>query len=213
MPVERQIDHQYIEANRIPERYLGRTLAADEQRRFEEHFADCPECLDRLALAEVFLNSAREKRTMPARQAPVTVSAPVPGSGMAASFLRLSRRRQMAALGIAVLLLVGSPAAFFGGFTAGLWSRWNEEAVRARTGLLSDVPVLKGAQYSIAVTDAAGKLVWAQGGIEGREGQSLMIPFSFERLPPGDFEVSVRMRLAGSANPVVATYRIRKPGL
>jgi hypothetical protein len=48
------MDHAYIDANSIAERYLDHALSADELREFEEHIVDCQECGDRLLLAEMF---------------------------------------------------------------------------------------------------------------------------------------------------------------
>jgi hypothetical protein len=49
-----KMDHPYIDANSVAERYLSHALPADEQREFEEHIVDCQECADRLLLAEMF---------------------------------------------------------------------------------------------------------------------------------------------------------------
>src|SRR5580698_10600571 len=48
------MDHAYIDANSIAERYLSHGLSASELREFEEHIVDCQECGDRLLLAEMF---------------------------------------------------------------------------------------------------------------------------------------------------------------
>jgi hypothetical protein len=48
------MDHSYIDAHSVAERYLDHTLSAEELRAFEEHIVDCQECGDRLLLAEMF---------------------------------------------------------------------------------------------------------------------------------------------------------------
>lgn len=48
------MDHAYIDANAIAERYLDHALSPEELREFEEHIVDCQECADRLLLAEMF---------------------------------------------------------------------------------------------------------------------------------------------------------------
>jgi hypothetical protein len=48
------MDHAYIDANSIAERYLDQGLSDEELREFEEHIVDCAECADRLLLAEMF---------------------------------------------------------------------------------------------------------------------------------------------------------------
>ena len=48
------MDHSYIDANSVAERYLNHSLPPEELREFEEHIVDCQECADRLLLAEMF---------------------------------------------------------------------------------------------------------------------------------------------------------------
>src|ERR1700722_7411942 len=48
------MDHAYIDANSVAERYLDRALSPQDLRDFEEHIVDCQECADRLLLAEMF---------------------------------------------------------------------------------------------------------------------------------------------------------------
>lgn len=53
------MDHHYIEEQNIPDRYLLGKLPAEERARFEEHFLDCRECLDRLETTEDFRGALR----------------------------------------------------------------------------------------------------------------------------------------------------------
>jgi hypothetical protein len=48
------MDHAYIDANSVAERYLDHALSPEDLREFEEHIVDCQECADRLLLAEMF---------------------------------------------------------------------------------------------------------------------------------------------------------------
>jgi len=48
------MDHQYIDANAVAERYLGNQLRLKEREDFERHLVDCQECTDRLLLAGMF---------------------------------------------------------------------------------------------------------------------------------------------------------------
>jgi anti-sigma factor RsiW len=48
------MDHAYIDANSIAERYLDQALSPGELAEFEKHIVDCQECADRLLLAEMF---------------------------------------------------------------------------------------------------------------------------------------------------------------
>jgi hypothetical protein len=45
------MDHSYIEEHNLVERYVRGTLPATERTAFEEHFLDCPECLDKMEIA------------------------------------------------------------------------------------------------------------------------------------------------------------------
>jgi hypothetical protein len=48
------MDHGYIDANSIAERYLDHDLSPEQLSEFEAHIVDCQECADRLLLAEMF---------------------------------------------------------------------------------------------------------------------------------------------------------------
>jgi hypothetical protein len=48
------MDHSYIESNSLVERYRRGQLPPDEEARFEEHFVECPECMEQLELARGF---------------------------------------------------------------------------------------------------------------------------------------------------------------
>ncbi len=48
------MDHKYIEQFDLIDRYLMGRLVAEESERFEEHFIDCPECINRLKTTRDF---------------------------------------------------------------------------------------------------------------------------------------------------------------
>jgi hypothetical protein len=64
------MDHTYIDANCVAERYLDQALSSEDLREFEEHIVDCQECADRLLLAEMFhaRNGHKPKPDPPASQ-------------------------------------------------------------------------------------------------------------------------------------------------
>jgi hypothetical protein len=53
------MNHNYIEQFDLIDRYLMGGLAAEESAQFEEHFIDCPECIDRLKTTKDFLQDLR----------------------------------------------------------------------------------------------------------------------------------------------------------
>jgi hypothetical protein len=71
------MDHAYIDANSIAERYLDHKLSPEDLRDFEEHIVDCQECADRLLLAEMFhARNGHKPRTDPKLIAKVTLYKP-----------------------------------------------------------------------------------------------------------------------------------------
>jgi len=46
------MDHNQIEEQNLAEQYVMGKLSAEESGRFEDHFVDCPQCLDQLETAE-----------------------------------------------------------------------------------------------------------------------------------------------------------------
>jgi len=104
------MDHAYIEEHQIADRYVMGNLPPEEAEIFEDHYLSCPQCLDRLALAESmqrgFKRAAGQDaaRLISARQL-----------ALVAWLSRLSRSRQAAALllvllAVAVIALPGALA-------------------------------------------------------------------------------------------------------
>jgi len=95
------MDHEYIEEHQVADRYAMGTLPAAEAERFEEHYLSCPECLDRLELAESMQRGFRRmasedaERLAAARQLAVV-----------AWLARLGSRRQAAILSFLFVLAV-----------------------------------------------------------------------------------------------------------
>lgn len=104
------LNHEYIEANSITERYLRRELSAEQRAAFEQHFVDCEECRDRLALAEMFLASEPEPEPEPASPAIVVYRDPPP---LAVWLGELQLWQVLAGIGAAALLLLSIPALLF----------------------------------------------------------------------------------------------------
>jgi hypothetical protein len=49
-----ELDHPYIDENNVAGRFVSGDLTRDELALFERHYVDCPECMDRVALAQMF---------------------------------------------------------------------------------------------------------------------------------------------------------------
>lgn len=105
-PPSGEMDHEFVQGNQIPDRYRMGKLSAEERLEFEEHFIDCPICLDHLESLEglrVGLIELSGDR----------MAAFDPGRSALARLLR--GRRTPALLAAACLVLAVLPAAFFFG--------------------------------------------------------------------------------------------------
>ncbi|HSS48222.1 MAG TPA: zf-HC2 domain-containing protein [Thermoanaerobaculia bacterium] len=116
------MDHDYIAANGLVERYRQGTLQPDEEARFEEHFLGCPECTQQLELARGFRSGLK---TMVAED--VARAAAVQAVVQAGLFAWLARRGRAAQWGVALAALL---VVFALGALPVL--RWREEAANLR---------------------------------------------------------------------------------
>ena len=115
------MNHQYIDQHDIAGQYLRKELAEPDRDAFQAHLVDCPECADRVLLAEMFQGK-------PAADPDVI---PVPGFAMREPNLPL-RARILAHLRpwqLALLLLAGV-AVLLAAVGAVFW--WELQNVRAR---------------------------------------------------------------------------------
>jgi hypothetical protein len=99
------MNHTYIEEQDLVDRYVMGKLSPAEAERFEEHYLSCPECLDRLDLAESmqrgFKRAAGEDATRLAAARQLA---------LVAWLSRLGRSRQLAVLAMAVFVIAVLPA-------------------------------------------------------------------------------------------------------
>jgi hypothetical protein len=98
------MDHAYVEEHQIVERYVMGRLPPEEAARFEEHYLSCPECLDRIDLAESMERGF--KRAAGQDAARLAASRQL---ALLAWLSRLSRSRQVAALAMAVFVITVVP--------------------------------------------------------------------------------------------------------
>jgi Putative zinc-finger len=101
------MNHTDIEEQQIAERYAMGKLAPEEAARFEEHYLSCPECLDRLELADSMERGFKRAAGQDAAR-----FATVRQLAVVAWIARLGRSRQVATLVMAVLLVAILPGLF-----------------------------------------------------------------------------------------------------
>jgi hypothetical protein len=102
------MDHTYVEEHQIADRYVMGTLPSEEAERFEDHYLSCPQCLDRLALAESMQRGFKR-----AASQDVTQIAATRQLALVAWLARLGRSRQLGILTMSLLVvaLVSLPGA------------------------------------------------------------------------------------------------------
>ena len=93
------MEHREIEADDITDRYLLGQLPAEERARFEQHFVDCSECLDRLEATADFRDGLKTVAAEEATRARAYVR-----TGLRAWVARTGGRRVVVSLGAIVLL-------------------------------------------------------------------------------------------------------------
>jgi hypothetical protein len=99
------MDHHQIEEQNIPDLYLMGRLLPEERARFEEHFVDCPSCLDRLETTEAFRGGLRTVAAEEGARTQVKVGI---FAGALAIVQRKNRMRRVLLLG-GVLILAALP--------------------------------------------------------------------------------------------------------
>lgn len=96
------MDHQYIEENNLVERYVLGRLPVEEQVCFEEHFAECDECVEQLELAD---DLGAALSTAVAEDVRLAVGTGF-GAALARRFSGWAGRGTMLALGLALLAVL-----------------------------------------------------------------------------------------------------------
>jgi Putative zinc-finger len=105
------MEHSYIEEHNIADRYLAGKLSPEERTRFEEHFVDCTQCLDRLEPTADIRAGLKAIAAEEALQARTNLQLGLAGAaGLLARVARLSRARR-AALLAGLILAIALPMA------------------------------------------------------------------------------------------------------
>ncbi len=100
------MDHTTIEERHVVDRYVMGALPPEEAESFEEHYLSCPQCLDRLALAESMQRGFKRAAGQDVARLAATRQL-----ALVAWLSRLSRSRQAAALLLVLLAVAILPGA------------------------------------------------------------------------------------------------------
>jgi hypothetical protein len=103
------MNHEYINEFHLIDQYVLGKLGADEAAEFENHFIDCPECVEQLQITRSFIDDLKD---VAIQETLVSSKKPAP-LARRWEFERLVPRRYWAAIACGCVLLVGV-FAFFG---------------------------------------------------------------------------------------------------
>jgi putative zinc finger protein len=201
------MDHAYIEEQQLVDRYVLGTLPADEAERFEEHYLSCPECLDRLALAESMERGFKRAATQDAAR--LTVSRQL---ALVAWLSRLGRSRQLALLLTVFFVILVVP----GLFTSRQLGKLDRELDATRTALQQERE--RSAAASRSGQEAARQLA-SERDAHARTAQQLAqasrpqvnVPILFLDAERGAGEPSHRLRLPPAGGLIVLDLVIDSP--
>lgn len=227
------MEHSFIEQRDVIDRYVRGTMPLAERSEFEEHFLDCPECLEQLELAR----SLREG---------MKVCAAEPGA-RAATQLRPRgwfSWRPAAAGAMAVLLLAAIPAVVLYRSLNGALDRETRQADQLANATLLPPAVYtlsptRGAQapyaigipesprwillalevdtsqyhdYRAVLRDGAGQLVWTSGTLKADGPDAIGVAFPSRILHAGDYVLVLEGRRADGGYEGVGSFPLRADG-
>jgi putative zinc finger protein len=212
------LDHAYIDDHDIATLYLRGALNAREREEFEQHFANCPECIDRIALAEIFLQSRPRRRvvaepTPPEARplAPKVATAPVPSFSL--RIAKFQPWRLWAVVAMIACLIVGLPSAFVAGMFTGkrtiavsapasttpigtsaaiimpLMPGVNRLSVASPTVLMIETKISsETSKYRVKLMDSTGELAWERD-LQAEAGGPLAVIVPAGALQPGTYSL------------------------
>ncbi len=135
------MEHSFIERTDVIDRYVRGTMPPAERSEFEEHFLDCPQCLDQLELAR----SLREGIKVCASK-PLAAARPQTRPRSLGSF----SWRPPAAAALAVLLISAIPSVFL--YRSLESTRTDLDREIRKAGQLINAPLLPPAVYTLSPT-------------------------------------------------------------
>jgi hypothetical protein len=206
---ELTMDHATIAERALVDRYVQGRLSAQERVDFEDHFIECPQCLEELELAEAFRTGVKDAVAVEvARQATLGVVA------------RLLKARRMLAL--VVVCGLALPLAWWWGrsgagpslqpqanvatYTLGSLRAVDVPALELPAGewVTLELPAEAGAfpAYRLALVDGEGEALWQPGEVlPDREGL-LRVTFPPGSLPRGELVLRLDGVPGGGEAPV-----------
>ena len=220
------MDHSYIEGASLVDRYVRGRMPIDERIAFEEHFLDCPDCLEQLEIARSLMEGVKIVVCRP------KASSPSFGAWIAS----LGSWRAGGLVAAAVLIVLMVPGTWLMEHSAKRFQA--AEATVPAVFVLNEVRGSERAQdvpanqitipksprwivlaaerdfsqyrnYRVVVRNRDGKAVWQQDNLAPSSPDAIGISFPSAVLSPGDYTLNlVALGPAGQSVPM-AKYSFR----
>ena len=214
------MQHPEIDRDCLIDRYVRNTLRGAERQVFEEHFLDCPQCLEQLEIASSLREAIRESAAE-AITAPPTVAAARPRrwfvwnwvpAGVAACLVLTTvtgivsfQRMRQAKIELAsaqwnfqrelgsVRELASSPEVYvLGQSRGGAEIREIALPARARWMVFSvEMDTTRFPSYRSTLSDRSGKEIWRQDGIQPGSQDFIGVSLPSNVLAPGDYSLAI----------------------
>jgi hypothetical protein len=214
------MQHSEIERDSLIDRYVRNTLRGAERQSFEEHFLDCPQCLEQLEIASSLRQAIRESAVEAVAAPPVArrrwyvlgwlqaAAAACLVITMATSIVFFEQmrhaRRELAGAQIelaGVRGLASSPEVFVLGQSRG-GSEVKEIALprEPRWMVFSiEMDTTQFPSYRAILTDSNGKEIWQQQGIQPGSPDAIGVTVPSNLVAPGFYALTIEpASLAGA---------------
>jgi len=212
--MDKPMQHSEIERDSLIDRYVRNTLRGAERQSFEEHFLDCPQCLEQLEIASSLRQAVRESAveavTAPAvtRPGPWYVLGWVQAAAAACLVVAMATsvvffeqmqhaRRELASAQLELAStrgLASSPEVYVLGLSRG--SNEIKEIALPRTPrwmvFSIEMDTTQFPSYRAILSDPSGKEIWQQAGIQPASPDAIGVTVPSNLLASGSYTLIVQ---------------------
>jgi len=225
------MQHSEIERDSLIDRYVRNTLRGAERESFEEHFLDCPQCLEQLEIASSLRQAIRES-AVEAVASPV-VSRPrrwyVLGWVQAAAAACLAvtmttsimffeemqlSKRELASAQVDLVkaqALASSPDVYVLGLSRGGSESKQIALPRAPRWMVFSIEMdtTQFASYYAILSDSGGKEVWRQASIQPASPDAIGVTVPSNLLAPGSYSLMIKPSGQAGAQSTLSRFSLR----
>jgi hypothetical protein len=225
------MQHSEIERDSLIDRYVRNTLRDAERRSFEEHFLDCPQCLEQLEIASSLRQAIRESPVDAGAAPPVAhrrswyvlgwVQAAAAASlvvTMTTSIMFFEQtqraRRELASARVELAIVRGlasSPEVYVLGLSRGGSESQQIALPRAPRWMVFSIEMdtTQFPSYHAVLSDASGKEIWQQAGIQPASSDAIGVTVPSNLLAPGSYSMIIQPSSPAGAQSTLSRFSLR----